>query len=313
MRTEIERLHAIDKAVDVTALGAVQLPIAKSPEGGYQSGPLNDRLTFATFTKRRSSQSRDLPTAPASTPAVSVRPCADVHPAKAVPLHTVVAPAPRTSRSGTDRHTSRNAGRNGPSPTAAPTAAAPTDRASNDDGTTSRPTTTPGGASDSGAAKAAHTHGTASREAAATASREAAATASREAAATSKTSCGDRVWSQCQKHCNDPKTGNDSRFPVAHFHHSLSHFLALSSLNEAPSSAALPRFTRAKAELRVSNANRAGRFRLAPLDLICHGGRGSQAALARGLQPGRGHEASNVPCTPRSAERSDAAICGNSA
>ena len=66
-----------------------------------------------------------------------------------------------------------------------------------------------------------------------------------------------------------------------------SHFLALSSLDEAPSSAALPRFTRAKAELRVSNANRAGRFRLARLGLICHGGRGLLAALARGLQPAK--------------------------
>ena len=38
MRTEMERLHAIDKAVDVTALGAVQSRAAKSPEGGYLSG-----------------------------------------------------------------------------------------------------------------------------------------------------------------------------------------------------------------------------------------------------------------------------------
>jgi hypothetical protein len=50
MRTAIECLHAIDKAVEVTALGAVQLPSAKSPEGGYLSGP----FLFASFTKRRS-------------------------------------------------------------------------------------------------------------------------------------------------------------------------------------------------------------------------------------------------------------------
>ena len=163
-----------------------------------------------------------LPT-PTPTPTVS-GPSADVHPGKAVPLHTVVAPAstpaPRTSRSGTDRHASRNASRNGPSPTSTPAstpAAAPTGASP-----TRTYSTTPGSAT-----KADRTHGTTSREAAApkshgsarphgTASREAAAPeaatpeAATEAATTSTTSRGDRVWSQREKHCNDPKTGNDS-------------------------------------------------------------------------------------------------------
>jgi hypothetical protein len=162
-----------------------------------------------------------LPT-PTPTPTVS-GPSADVHPVKAIPLHTVVAPAstpaPGTSRSGTDRHAGRNASRDGPSPTAAP-AAAPTGASP-----TRTYSTNPGSAT-----KADRTHGTASREATApkshgttrahgTASREATApeAAATEAAATSTTSRGDRVWIQREKHCNDPKSGNDSRFPVAHF------------------------------------------------------------------------------------------------
>src|SRR5215471_14529208 len=102
-----------------------------------------------------------LPT-PTPTPTVS-GPSADVHPVKAIPLHTVVAPAstpaPGTSRSGTDRHAGRDASRNGQSPTAAPAstpAAAPTGASP-----TRTYSTTPGSAT-----KADRTHSTASREAA---------------------------------------------------------------------------------------------------------------------------------------------------
>ena len=147
-----------------------------------------------------------------SPPTAVVRPSADVHPLKAVPLRTA-APAPRiSSRSDTGRDTGRgaDASRNGvPSPTAAPAAYC----------------SIPAGASDIGAAMAAcSSRGSASRAAAPNAG---------------TSSCGDRVWSQRQKHCNDPKTGNDS--PFAHFHNSPSHFW-LSSLSSASNATELERF-----------------------------------------------------------------------
>jgi hypothetical protein len=105
--------------------------------------------------------------------------------------------------------------------------------------------TTPAGANDGGAVKAAHSHMAAPREV---------------ATSNAATSCGSRIWSQCHQHRNDPSTGNNSRFPVTHFHNSLP-FLTVFTGIKAPSSAATPiqRGKKWNSHLRINNANRTGK------------------------------------------------------
>jgi len=215
-------------------------PAATDGTGQEVNGPSRMLRSDVRFpSPKRTSRGHDLPSS-------SPTPGADVHPGKSVPSRAV-APAPRTGRRNTRRHASRNGPAPASTPAAAPAstpAAAPTrtpTRPGNGDashGAASRPTRTHPRAYDGGTTKAARSHGTA---------RDVGAPHSRTSGATP---CGgDRIRSQCQKQCNDPKTGKESLFHVAHLVIPSQFGLVVFTCTEACRHLRLPRFTRAKAEL----------------------------------------------------------------